>query len=100
VLRRFRHPSAVVTLLWTERDDAAQAPANAAVAEAQASANGMILPAVLAQRAWLAFRRDDLTAAEVDARALLDAPGPLAPPLLRNRATNVLVDVLVEAGRA
>jgi DNA-binding CsgD family transcriptional regulator len=94
----FRHPSAVVTLLWAERYDAAQALADAAVAEAQASANGVILPAVLAQRAWLAFRRGDLTAAEADARALLDAPGPSAPPLLRNRAATVLVDVLVERG--
>jgi DNA-binding CsgD family transcriptional regulator len=94
----FRHPSAVVTLLWVERYDAAQALADAAVAEAQASANGMILPAVLAQRAWLAFRRGDLTAAEADARALLDAPGPSAPPLLRNRARSVLLDVLVERG--
>ncbi|MGA8372419.1 MAG: LuxR C-terminal-related transcriptional regulator, partial [Acidimicrobiales bacterium] len=58
----------------------------------------MILPAVLAQRAWLALRRGDLTAAEADARALLDGPGPSAPTLLRNRATSVLVDVLVERG--
>ncbi len=94
----FRHPSAVVTLLWAERYDAAQALADTAVAEAQASANGMVLPAVLAQRAWLAFRRGDLTAAEADARALLDPPGPSAPPLLSNRATTVLVDVLVERG--
>jgi DNA-binding CsgD family transcriptional regulator len=94
----FRHPSAVVTLLWAERYDAAQALADAAVAEAQASANGMVLPAVLAQRAWLASRRGDLTAAEADARALLDAPGPSAPRLLRNRANSVLVDVLVERG--
>jgi DNA-binding CsgD family transcriptional regulator len=94
----FRHPSAVVTLLWAEHYEAAQALADAAVADAQASANGMILPAVLAQRAWLAFRRGDLTAAEADARALLDAPGPSAPPLLRNRAATVLVDVLVERG--
>ena len=83
---------------WAERYDAAQALADAAVAEAQASANGMILPAVLAQRAWLASRRGDLTAAEADARALLDAPGPSAPRLLRNRANSVLVDVLVERG--
>jgi DNA-binding CsgD family transcriptional regulator len=94
----FRHPSAVVTLLWAERYDAAQALADAAVAEAQASANGMVLPAVMAQRAWLALRRGDLTAAEADARALLEAPGPPAPPILRNRATSVLVDVLVERG--
>jgi DNA-binding CsgD family transcriptional regulator len=94
----FRHPSAVVTLLWAERYDVAQALADAAVTEAQASANGLVLPAVLAQRAWLAFRRGDLTAAEADARALLDVPGPSAPPLLRNRATCVLVDVQVERG--
>jgi DNA-binding CsgD family transcriptional regulator len=94
----FRHPSTVVTLLWAEHYDAAQALADAAVAEAQASANGMVLPAVLAQRAWLAFRRGDLTAAEADARALLDAPGSPAPTLLRNRAATVLVDVLVERG--
>ncbi len=94
----FRHPSAVVTLLWAERYDAAQALADAAVAEAQASANGIVLPAVLAQRAWLAFRRGDLTAAEADARALLDGPGASAPPLLLNRATCVLIDVLVERG--
>jgi DNA-binding CsgD family transcriptional regulator len=94
----FRHPSAVVTLLWAERYEAAQELADAAVAEAQASANRTIFPAVMAQRAWLALRRGDLTAAEADARALLEAPGPQAPPILRNRATSVLVDVLVERG--
>jgi DNA-binding CsgD family transcriptional regulator len=92
----FRHPSAVLALLLAERYDAAQALAAAAVAEAQASANGMILPVVLSHRAWLAFRRGDLTAAEADTRALLDAPS--APPLFRNRATGILVDVLVERG--
>jgi DNA-binding CsgD family transcriptional regulator/tetratricopeptide (TPR) repeat protein len=95
----FRHASAVITLLWVERYEAAQAVADAAVAEAQASANGIILSAALSQRAWLALRRGDLTAAEADARVLFDAPGPSAPPLLRNRATRgVLVDVLVERG--
>ena len=92
----FRHPSAVLPLIWAERYDAAQALADAAVAEARASANGMILPAVLSHRAYLAFRRGDLTAAEADAHALLDAPS--APLLFRNRATGVLVDVLVERG--
>jgi DNA-binding CsgD family transcriptional regulator len=94
----FRHPSAIVTLLWAERYEAAQGLADAAVTEAQALANGVTLPAVMAQRAWLALRRGDLTAAEADARALLDAPGPQAPPILRNRAISVLVDVLVERG--
>jgi DNA-binding CsgD family transcriptional regulator len=94
----FRHPSAVLTLLWAERYDAAQALADAAVAEAQASANGMILHMVISERAWLGLRRGDLSAAEADARALLDAPGPPPPPISRNRATRVLADVLVERG--
>jgi DNA-binding CsgD family transcriptional regulator len=91
----FRHPSALLALLWAERYDAAQALADSAVAEAQASPNAMILPMVLSQRAWLALRRGDLAAAEADARAVLDAPGP---PVCRNRATRVLADVLIERG--
>jgi DNA-binding CsgD family transcriptional regulator len=94
----FRHPSAVVTLLWAERFDDARALADAAVAEAQSTANGMVLPAVLAQRAWVALQRGDLSAAEVDARALLDNPGTSVPSLLSNRAMSVLVNVLVERG--
>jgi ATP/maltotriose-dependent transcriptional regulator MalT len=88
----------VVALFCAERYDEAQAMLDAAAAEAQASANWLILPAVLAQRAWLAFRRGDLTAAEADARALLDGPGPSASPLMRRRAMSVLVNVLVERG--
>jgi DNA-binding CsgD family transcriptional regulator len=94
----FRHPSAVVTLIWAESFEEAQSLADAAVAEAEASANGLILPAVLAQRAWLALQRGDLAAAETDARALLQAPGPSAPPLLSNRAVSVLAHVLIERG--
>ena len=94
----FRHPTAVLTLLWAERYDAAQALADSAVAEAQASPNPTILPMVLSQRAWLAHRRGDLAAAEADARALLDSPGPPAPPISRNRVTRVLADVLIERG--
>src|SRR6202034_2085595 len=91
----FRHPSAVLTLMWAERYDAAQALADSAVAEAQAWPSAMILPMVLSQRAWVALRRGDLAAADADARAVLDAPGP---PISRNRATRVLADVLIERG--
>jgi DNA-binding CsgD family transcriptional regulator len=91
-------PHTAAALLLAGRYEEAQALLDAAVTEAQAAANGMILPSVLAHRATLAVRRGDLTAAEADARALLEAPGPSAPPLLRNRATGVLVDVLVERG--
>jgi DNA-binding CsgD family transcriptional regulator len=90
--------NAVTALHCAECYDEAQALLDAAVTDAQGAANGMILPAVLTQRARLAFRRGDLAAAEADARALLDAPGLAAPPLPRSIATSVLVNVLVERG--
>jgi hypothetical protein len=89
-------PHAVVALFWAEQYSETQALLDAAVTEAQAAANGMVLPAVLAQRAWLAVRRGDLTAAEADARALLDTAGLSVPPLYRLLAAGVLVDVLVD----
>jgi DNA-binding CsgD family transcriptional regulator len=89
---------AVAALHWAERYGEARALLDAAVAEAQASANGMILPAVLAERAWLALRCGDLTAAEADARALLDAPGRSPPLMYGLLATGIVVDVLVERG--
>jgi DNA-binding CsgD family transcriptional regulator len=91
-------PHAVVSLFWAERYGEAQALLDAAVTEAQAAANGMVLPAVLAQRAWLALRRSDLTAAEADARSLLGTPGLSVPPLFRLHVSAVLIDVLVERG--
>jgi tetratricopeptide (TPR) repeat protein len=57
-----------------------------------------MLPALLAQRAWLGLRRSDLTAAEADARALLEAPILSAAPRFRLLATSVLVDTMVERG--
>jgi DNA-binding CsgD family transcriptional regulator len=89
---------AITALIWTDRYDEAQALLDTALAEARAAANGTILPTVLAQRARLAFRRSDLTGAEADARALLDAPGLSAPPYMRNLAASVLVDVMIERG--
>jgi DNA-binding CsgD family transcriptional regulator len=88
----------VAALHWAERYDETRVLLDAAVAEAQASANGMLLPAVLAERAWVALRCGDLTAAEADARALLDAPGRSPPLMYGLLATGILVDVLVERG--
>jgi DNA-binding CsgD family transcriptional regulator len=88
--------SAVIALNCAERYGEAQVLLDAAVIEAQAAANGMILPAVLAHRAWLALRRGDLTAAEADAQALRDAPGRSPPLLYALMAAGVLVEVLVE----
>jgi DNA-binding CsgD family transcriptional regulator len=91
-------PSVAVALFYSERYGEAQALLDTAVAEAQTTADGLVLPAALSQRAWLASRRSDLSAAEADVRALLDAAGLLPPPLYRLLATGVLVDVLVERG--
>jgi DNA-binding CsgD family transcriptional regulator len=90
--------TAIVALLWAERYGESQALLDAAVASARAAANGMLVLSLLAQRAWLALMRGDLTAAETDARELLEATGLSAPPLLRLTATGVLVEVLVERG--
>src|SRR2546421_624809 len=88
--------SAVIALNCAERYGEAQVLLDAAVIEAQAAANGMILPAVLAHRAWLALRRGDLTAAEADAQALRDAPGRSPPLLYALMAAGGLVEGLVE----
>ncbi|HEX6518831.1 MAG TPA: AAA family ATPase [Streptosporangiaceae bacterium] len=91
-------PTAMIALIYAERCSEAQALLDAAVAEARARANGMVLPAVLAHRAWLALRCGDLTAAEADARALLDSPGLSAQGLFTLLARGVLVGALVERG--
>ena len=89
---------AVSALNCAERYDEAQVLLDDAVIEAQAAANGTMLRALLALRAWLALRRGDLTAAEADARALRDAPGQSPPLLYALIASGVLVDELVERG--
>jgi DNA-binding CsgD family transcriptional regulator len=91
-------PFATVALFWAERYDEAQGLLDAAVAEARGVANGLVLPAVLAHRAWLALRCGDLTAAEADARALLEGADLPAPLLHRLLAAAALVNVLVERG--
>jgi DNA-binding CsgD family transcriptional regulator len=91
-------PIAIRALFWTERYDEAQALVDAALAEARAAGNGLVLNAMLTQRAWLEFRRGDLTAAEADARALLEGPKLSAPPLWTLLGTGALVAALVERG--
>ncbi len=91
-------PNAVIALFYAERYGEAQALLDAAVAEARAAANGMLLPPLLALRAWLALRRSDLTAVEADGRALVEVSILSSPLLFRLLATGVLVDALVERG--
>jgi DNA-binding CsgD family transcriptional regulator len=91
-------PNATIALVWTERYGEAQALLDATVAEARAQADGLLLPPALTQRAWLALRRGDLTAAEADTRELLQTPELSAPLLHRLLAIGVLADVLIERG--
>jgi DNA-binding CsgD family transcriptional regulator len=91
-------PIALRALFWAERYDAVQALLDAYVAEARAAANRLVLPGALGLRAWLSFRRGDLTAAEADARALLEGPDLSAPPLWRLLVTAALVAALLERG--
>jgi DNA-binding CsgD family transcriptional regulator len=90
--------SAIVALFYAECWDDTQDLLDAAVADAQAHANGMILPAVLSQRAWLGLRRSDLIAAEADARAVLESPLLSTSLFYRQLAIGVLVNVLTERG--
>jgi DNA-binding CsgD family transcriptional regulator len=90
-------PLAMFALLWAEQYGEAQGLLDAAVAEARAGANGILLRPLLVVRAWLALRRSDLTAVEADARAVLDATGVFAE-LVTGLATWTLVEVLVERG--
>ena len=88
---------AAMALVWTERNDEAQALLDGAVTEARASADGLLLHWAQSLRAWLALRRGDLVAAEADARATLEGP-PSAPPLWNVQAAGALVATLVERG--
>jgi DNA-binding CsgD family transcriptional regulator len=91
--------SAVFGLFWAEHYVEAQTLLDSTIAEARGVSNEIVVLTFLVPRAWMALRRGDLTAAEADARAVLDAPGRSAPPLLRFIATGVLVDALVERGQ-
>ncbi len=90
-------PMAIVALLWAEQYVEAQLLLDAAIAEARASADGILVLQLLGRRAEVSLRRGDLTAAEADARAVLDATGLFAQ-MLAGLATCVLVEVLVERG--
>ena len=91
-------PNTTIALMYAERFDEVRTLLDAAVSEARAAADGLILPVVLAHRAWLALRIGDLAAAEADARALLEAPVLRASLLHRLMASGVLVEALVERG--
>jgi ATP/maltotriose-dependent transcriptional regulator MalT len=90
--------SAIFALFLAERYPEAKALLDSAVTDARTAGNEMLVLTMRAPRAWLALRRSDLTGAEGDARAVLEAPGVSVPPLLRLIAAGILVEVLVERG--
>jgi ATP/maltotriose-dependent transcriptional regulator MalT len=87
---------ATLSLLWAERYDQVRPLLDGSIAESRTAGDSSGLAAGLANRAWLALRRGDLTAAEADARtALTELP---SPPMYRVLNGGVLVGALVEQG--
>jgi DNA-binding CsgD family transcriptional regulator len=71
---------------------------DASIAQARATGDSARLAVGLANRAWLALRRGDLSAAEGDTRTALAATKLPAPPMYRLLNGAVLVRTLVEKG--
>ena len=87
---------ATLALLWAERYTEVRPLLDGSIARARTACDSGRLAAGLANRAWLALRRGDLSAAEADARtALTELP---APPMYRVLNAGVLVGALVEHG--
>jgi DNA-binding CsgD family transcriptional regulator len=87
---------ATLSLLWTERYGQVRPLLDDSIAQARVAGDSGRLASGLANRAWLALRRGDLSGAETDARtALTEFP---APPMYRVLNGGVLVGALVEQG--
>lgn len=89
---------ATLTLLWAERYDEVRPLLDASIAQARITGDSGRLAIGLATRGWLAFRRGDLSAAELDTRTALAAIELPAPPLYRVLSAGVLVSALVRQG--
>jgi len=89
---------ATIVLIWAERYAEAAELLETAVVECRAAGAGGNLATALTYRAWLALRRGDLRAAEVDARTGVEAADLPLPLLYRLIATSILVGSLVERG--
>jgi DNA-binding CsgD family transcriptional regulator len=89
---------ATLSLLWAERYAQLRPLLDSSIAQARITGDSGRLTLGLATRGWLALRRGDLSAAEVDARTALAATELPAPPLYRVLNGGVLVNALVEQG--
>jgi DNA-binding CsgD family transcriptional regulator len=89
---------ATLSLLWAERYAQVRPLLDASIAQARATGDSGRLAIGLATRGWLALRRGDLSAAEVDTRTALAATELPAPPLYRVLSGGLLVRALVNQG--
>jgi DNA-binding CsgD family transcriptional regulator len=89
---------ATLSLLWAERYAQVRPLLDASITQARITGDSGRLAIGLATRGWLAFRRGDLSAAEVDTRTALAAIELPAPPLYRVLSGGVLVSALVRRG--
>jgi DNA-binding CsgD family transcriptional regulator len=93
-----RFSRTTLALLWLERYDQLGPLLDESIAEARTTGDGGRLAAGLAHRAWLALRRGDLRAADVDSRTALAATELPAPPIYRVFQTGLLVEALTDQG--
>jgi DNA-binding CsgD family transcriptional regulator len=105
LLDRHAHPGWEATvartnlsLLWAERFDQTRPLLDAAITEARTVGDSGQLAVNLGGRSWLALRRGEVQAAEVDARAALAATELPAPRMYRVLNAGLLVEALVELG--
>ena len=89
---------ATLSLLWADRYAQLRPLLDASIAQARVTGDSGRLAIGLATRGWLALRRGDLCAAEVDTRTALAATELPAPPLYRVLSGGVLVNALVGQG--
>ena len=87
-----------LALLWLERYEQLGPLLDESIAEARTTGDGGRLAAGLAHRGWLALRRGDLRAAEVDSRTALAATELPAPPIYRVFQTGLLIQALTDQG--
>jgi DNA-binding CsgD family transcriptional regulator/tetratricopeptide (TPR) repeat protein len=93
----FSHTTFV--LLLAERYAQLRPLLDASIAEARVTGDGGRLAVGLRDRGWLALRRGDLSAAELDARTALAATELPAPPMYRVMNGSLLIKVLVDQGK-
>src|SRR5262249_14859194 len=89
---------ATLSLVWAERSGQVETLFDDSIPGAGTTGDGVRFAVGLASRAWLALKRGDPRAAELDTRTALAATELPAPPLYRVMNGGVLVNALVDQG--